>query len=1347
MLVCFLFPFYNVCAQGEVPVDMYTGSPHVYVPLWTITDHDLSDAVGVSYSPSGLRLIESKGVCGTGWQLQAGGSIVREVRGLPDDYLGAGSDTRKGWFYNTIASDIANFSTTADLATSTCTDETTANNALSTYNYLTDTEPDIFYYNAGGVSGSFVFDNNLNIRLIPYRDVKIAYTQPVSGDKKLLSFTITTNNGVVYTFGGSSVNTVSVTRSSFKLPGITTVEFLRREFSQYDNALSGSGVTYNEEWKLTKAESPTGANLTYSYISKSYSSNDTVSVGIRKYKNSELVNKQIYYTKIDGGQLIARTITSSTGESVQFNSTNGTMNGIVISDSRRSTPYVKEFVFVYSTVGLIKDYEPRQFLSSIKEKSGTCEELRPYTFKYYAIDVANQKGNLPTIYSTVYSKDFWGYYNGRTNTSPFPKIYVYPAEPLSERFRLHPIPNYIGQQYTLNGADRSPNPGNVVMGTLKTVTYPSGGSTTFNYEPNDYYDSRTGQTLTGPGVRVKSIVYFDGVDAASNVVKDFEYLEDNHSSGRLISKPVFAIPTQEYRPADTTASLIKTYATLSGGVAQDMWEFLIVRSDRDIGKSLDGSVLGYKHVKVSRPGSGSAEFDYAMPAVYGENTSTDVTSDTWSATENKFTRPNTCQDMGIAPAGGTWGYAFSPNPNFSYERGFLLKKTDKDEFGNKVTETTYTSQHLYKSGTAPVKVWGVSYDLYPNSNSNIYFFGKYYWLTDVEKTVSTETTVMFEAADQNKTMTATAQYFYESTSHKLLSRTKFTAVDGTILTTKIKYPLDYGTIPVNSDVHLKTIGNLQATRNGTPVEQVSFMQKPSQNEKIMSASLIKFSDFGIAGKVFPYQQLSLKTTQGLTDFVESGKELEGATYVLKSDERYDIDNTFLAFDQYDVPLSSVGKSRIPVSTHWGFKKTLPVVQAVNAKHNEFAFSNFETDLPSNKTGSEFALSDLVFGTGRTGRNALYAGVVLSKGIQKANVNNYKLTFWYKRKTATAVNFTIKLKDVSTSTVFYTTTLTVNPSVADFEFVERIIPVTDAPANFTIELQAPELTFADSSPGLTPVIDDVAFYPENADLISYTYTIPFGANSVTDAKAKTAYTVYDNLGRKKYVLDQDGNIRQKTTYQFTQFQPPAPSIAAVIIMPTTVYDNIPVSFTTNDDDCIDGVVYEWDFGNGYAEGSKSMSYTFTTTGTKTIYLRKTHPLYGSDVASKTFTVTLAPIIPTICGKGASNYGAGTEFECSGVLSSFPACSQILGTPAATEVIFGVASTGTSETITNWQWRKRAVGTSTWTNKSSDANHQFKQTNLSNEPSSFEVQCVLTTSAGRIGYSNILVVTITNCQEQQ
>lgn len=170
-------------AQDEVPVDMYTGSPAISIPLWTITSHDIAEPIALSYDPNGAR-VETP--YGAGWTLHAGGSVSRKVKTFPDD-IGY-NQTRKGWFYSNssgvIATTIGNFTPTADLNASTFSDEAADYAKVNGFGYNVDTEPDVFYFNCGGISGSFVFDNALTIRTIPYQDVKIVPAYTSSSDRQ-----------------------------------------------------------------------------------------------------------------------------------------------------------------------------------------------------------------------------------------------------------------------------------------------------------------------------------------------------------------------------------------------------------------------------------------------------------------------------------------------------------------------------------------------------------------------------------------------------------------------------------------------------------------------------------------------------------------------------------------------------------------------------------------------------------------------------------------------------------------------------------------------------------------------------------------------------------------------------------------------------------------------------------------------------------------------------------------------------------------------------------------------------------------------------------------------------------
>ena len=70
----------------EVPVDYYTGTPSIGIPLYQFQlDEKLKLDIGLSYSSSGIKVDEIPGWAGTGWALNVGGSISRTMMGRADD--------------------------------------------------------------------------------------------------------------------------------------------------------------------------------------------------------------------------------------------------------------------------------------------------------------------------------------------------------------------------------------------------------------------------------------------------------------------------------------------------------------------------------------------------------------------------------------------------------------------------------------------------------------------------------------------------------------------------------------------------------------------------------------------------------------------------------------------------------------------------------------------------------------------------------------------------------------------------------------------------------------------------------------------------------------------------------------------------------------------------------------------------------------------------------------------------------------------------------------------------------------------------------------------------------------
>ena len=538
--------------------------------------------------------------------MSTGGSISRELRGLPDDF--GNGDTRKGWLYNnsagtSIASDIGNYAFLSD--------EAANNTKLASLGYIVDPEPDIFNFNFGSLSGSFVFDNNLTIRTIPYRDIKIEPTYTSGTDKKIVSFKITTNDGYSYTFAEVSAST----RRTLKSQYVNDVFFLSTDYELYKS--SYPTVSYNSAWHLSRIDSPGGSFVNFGYSYGSDDSNKDINIGLYKEKDplvagsTDLEVRTIYSIEQTNAIRNISTITGSTGTAVSF-VYDDRLSVISISDTRRTPAYIKQFNLSYDKVDFKQDYYvvySKYFLSSLTELSG-CERMPPTRFNYNGIDGSESEALTLT--------DAWGFESGYASESHrIPKLYIYPSEPEEERYRLLPIPGYSGQEIILNGENRNASSLSKV-GALSSITFPQGSRTNFEFEGNKYLDTRTNLDVPAGGLRISRISYFDGFNPVP-VSKTFEYTDaTGKSSGRLLRKPVLSLPAfkwkNPYYLKSTSTSYEKNYADLSGN---DVWKYLTMRTESDIAPSENtkGNTVGYTFVTVKRPGAGKATFEYYAPVL------------------------------------------------------------------------------------------------------------------------------------------------------------------------------------------------------------------------------------------------------------------------------------------------------------------------------------------------------------------------------------------------------------------------------------------------------------------------------------------------------------------------------------------------------------------------------------------------------------------------------------------------------------------------------------------------------------------------------------------------------------
>ena len=480
---------------GDIPVGYYTGVPNVGIPLHTITDGPLSLPVSLGYHAGGLKVGEPVSWVGVGWSLQAGGLISRTIQGKADESC-------DGYFMSGKFIAMQN---------DTCVAPTGSYTYASVQSGSTDAEPDIFSFSVGGYSGKFFIeadlsnDNIINgkVVLIPKQDVRITYeTSGSCGTFQLRKFTITTPDGNKYEFGNidNDVNNKGIDVHQFnEIAGTTATAWQLRKISsadgnysivlnytaekyRYQQKTSGSGV-FNVSgnyptntpsggyyhhvtdvlgWRLASITNG-GATSTVSFIA-STSTREDLTVSPWAVGSSPEAPKALSTIKIQSGTLCKQ---FDLGQSYYADAT--TDNSGTTADKRLK-------------------------LTSLQEKS--CDNaitVRPYNFQYY--ELAGSTSFLPTRLSSAI--DHWGFYNGASgNTHAGLNI------PLTK------LPSYsVGGNNVSpvkGGSDRETNEEKMMLGALSKISYPTGGSTSFEYEANKVYGNRETLTKTEIGTLQRS---------------------------------------------------------------------------------------------------------------------------------------------------------------------------------------------------------------------------------------------------------------------------------------------------------------------------------------------------------------------------------------------------------------------------------------------------------------------------------------------------------------------------------------------------------------------------------------------------------------------------------------------------------------------------------------------------------------------------------------------------------------------------------------------------------------------------------------------------------------------------
>lgn len=430
---------------GNVPVSYSTGVPSINIPIYDINIGELKIPVSLAYHAGGIRVDEMASSVGLGWALNAGGTISRSMVGLPDEGSGG-------------------YLLSPDFKTVT---STTGESSLAfPYRFRegnAEISPDIFSYDVGDIHGKFIFrraGNGKTFLQLPMTNNRIERTTNNTGD-----FKITSTKGIQYYFENQEQTTQKQGyTSAWKLTKIVNSTLADTVYFSYEKATSNTGFIFTNSTYVIGTTAFCGGFSDIFGGSRSTESSTTTETYLKeiKWRNGkvtfDLANDRSDYP---GGRRV---------------------RGVSIYNFKNN---------VYSLLKNVSLYHSH--FNSVKDNSNlTASDSRNFRLKLDSVLIKNASNALPQPYRLTYNttsmapvgsfaQDMFGFQNGAFgNNDPFPLMKTF-----------HTTSGNEGVQTMIGSADRNFNKEKIQAGVLTSMSYPTGGKTTFEVEPHQFSVSST----------------------------------------------------------------------------------------------------------------------------------------------------------------------------------------------------------------------------------------------------------------------------------------------------------------------------------------------------------------------------------------------------------------------------------------------------------------------------------------------------------------------------------------------------------------------------------------------------------------------------------------------------------------------------------------------------------------------------------------------------------------------------------------------------------------------------------------------------------------------------------------
>ncbi|MDH7463870.1 hypothetical protein QEG73_21390 [Chitinophagaceae bacterium 26-R-25] len=538
---------------GEIPVDISSGVPQVEIPIYTITSRKLSVPLALSYHASGIKPDDVSSPVGLGWVLKGMGLVSRTVMDRPDEEPSPSAGSTEGGRATYIS----------ESSYSTAYQNAVMNHTLTSFGSdlnidLTrkDKQADRFSYSLPkGGSGTFKYDfsqpfASSNCAIMPYQPVKIEKGVD-QYNTTLIYFVITDENGNKYNFTraystdqqstgytGLEYNPHSA-MTSWYLTSIITPDGTDEIDYEYSSSSTNTytTVSYNHSTDYGGAIRPCGPGNSNSYpiadpyavaSNRSFSYTTTTEPLLTKITSATTIVQFVYSAdRIDWANAKNRL----TSIKVYDKFSNQLLKQIDMNNNSYFGGSSSSYPSYYDPNGTGYGGNERLKLNGVTLRGSDGAANQTYLFSYNSgtLPPYNSLERLLANKSLNFDQDYWGYYNAAKNAGLTPTEFMPPG----------------ATQYPTWGGIRKPNHDAASACMLTTITYPTGGKTNFEFEPNyasSLYYTNGNNYISGNagGFRIKSIKIDDG--AGNVITKSYGY---DPGSVKLITGDLYT-RTQQY---------------------------------------------------------------------------------------------------------------------------------------------------------------------------------------------------------------------------------------------------------------------------------------------------------------------------------------------------------------------------------------------------------------------------------------------------------------------------------------------------------------------------------------------------------------------------------------------------------------------------------------------------------------------------------------------------------------------------------------------------------------------------------------------------------------------------------